>query len=438
MSHDLGRSVLKRSPERQQQSVSPQRLRDALAAYSGEFLVFSDEAGAIVVGAGDGLRMLGYGSHERTGRHIAQHLHPDDLPKVLHVIEQARHDPMFRETIDVRARHADGHLVALEATVMAVPHHPLLGKGAVLRVRSVERDPTDLGAESDSRFLGLAEALPSGILSSDARGSVVYCNGAAQQILDLPADRIHDQGWLDAVAPEDLPDVMEAAGLVIRSGTQQQATFRIQTGLFLRWASVRFVPLGDPDRPTGWIATIDDVTDRRRAESQLAHRATHDPLTELPNRTLLEDRLEQACARLGRGEGPVTVLFLDLDDFKGINDRMGHKAGDEVLREVARRLRAVLRPSDTIARLGGDEFVAVCEGLDGEAVGSVVERITAALTVPMLVSGQQVLVCGSIGAVVATDGEESPTELLARADQAMYREKRRAGDWLASPGDAMG
>jgi diguanylate cyclase (GGDEF)-like protein/PAS domain S-box-containing protein len=272
--------------------------------------------------------------------------------------------------------------------------------------------------------MSLAEALPSGILSADARGWVVYCNHAAEQILNLPTDRIHGRGWVDVVQADDLADVMEAAGLVIRTGVAQQATFRIQTGLFVRWATAKFVPLGAGERRAGWIATLDDITDRRRAESQLAHRATHDALTELPNRTLLEDRLEQACARLSRDHGWVTVLFVDLDDYKEVNDSLGHTAGDHVLCEVGRRLRRVLRPADTVARLGGDEFVAVCEGIGEREAEQIAERIDAALEVPMLVDGEHVRVTASVGSASTCDSQADPAELLVRADQSMYRVKR--------------
>jgi diguanylate cyclase (GGDEF)-like protein/PAS domain S-box-containing protein len=403
-------------------------LQAALLDYSTEFLVFVDSQGEIVTGVGAGLSILGYDAAGQRGRHIAEHLHPDDLPPVLSIIEQARHVPGFREVVRVRARTLDGDWLWFEATVLAISRHPVLGDGAVLRVRHIDEHErrAEASAPDEERFLSLAEALPSGILSADARGWVVYCNHAAQRILDLPRDRIGGQGWFDVVHAEDLADVMDAAGLVVSTGTPQQATFRIQTGLFLRWATARFVPLGDGDQRLGWIATVDDITDRRRAESQLAHRATHDPLTDLPNRALLEDRLDQACARLRRDDGTVTVLFVDLDGFKAINDRLGHPVGDEVLREVARRLRGVLRPADTVARLGGDEFVAVCEGLSPEDAAAVCGRIGDALAVPLLIAGRSVPVQASIGLATTADRHAEANELLARADQAMYRNKRAA------------
>jgi diguanylate cyclase (GGDEF)-like protein/PAS domain S-box-containing protein len=330
--------------------------------------------------------------------------------------------------VRVRAGSLDGSWLWFEATVLAISRHPVLGDGAVLRVRHIDEHErrAEAATPDEERFLSLAEALPSGILSADARGWVLYCNHAAQQILDLPSDRIRGQGWFDVVHAEDLADVMDAAGLVISTGAPQQATFRIQTGLFVRWATARFVPLGDGHERLGWIATIDDITDRRRAESQLAHRATHDPLTDLPNRALLEDRLEQACARLRRDDGTVTVLFVDLDGFKAINDELGHPTGDEVLREVARRLRGVLRPADTVARLGGDEFVAVCEGLTPADADAVALRLHEALKVPMLLGGRSVPVHASIGLATTSDRGAEANELLARADQAMYRHKRAA------------
>lgn len=399
--------------------------QEALLDYATEFLIFVSDTGELVVGVGEAMGSLGFDPIERRGHHIAEHLHPDDLPDVLDLIERARVTPDFRETIHARAGHRDGHWVMYEATVLAVTGHDVLGQGAVIRVREVTApDAVSQRRGDDRRFMSLAEALPSGILSADARGWVVYCNHTAQQILNLPAEKIHGRGWVDVVQAEDLPDVMDAAGLVIRSGVAQQATFRIQTGLFARWATAKFVPLGDDDRRTGWIATLDDITDRRRAESQLAHRATHDPLTELPNRTLLEDRLEQACARLHRDHGWITVLFVDLDDFKRINDTMGHPAGDEVLREVGRRLRGILRPADTVSRLGGDEFVAVCEGIGEPEADRIATRIEDALDVPMLVNGQHVTVTASVGSASTCDPSQAPAEMLVRADQAMYRIKR--------------
>jgi len=400
-------------------------VRAALHEHAREFLLLLTPRGELVASASVLPETLGYRDDERVGHHIAEHLHPDDLPRVFDLIERARATPGFEETLRVRARSNDGEWRHLEATVIDAMHDQRL-RGAVLRVRDITDEverakPAPL--EGADRFLSLAEALPLGILSADARGSVVFCNEAAQQIFNLPADHLMKRGWERAVHAEDRPDVVDAAGSVVRTGMPHQVTFRVETGLFLRWAHAKFVPLGEGLRRSGWIATIDDVTDRRRTESRLAHQATHDPLTGLPNRMLLDDRLHQAAGRLRRDTSSITVLFVDLDRFKVVNDELGHAAGDEVLVEVARRLRGVVRDVDTVARLGGDEFVIICENLPMGDESIVIGRLDQALSVPMLVRGTQVSVGASVGVARTADPEAELDDLVALADQDMYRVK---------------
>jgi diguanylate cyclase (GGDEF)-like protein/PAS domain S-box-containing protein len=338
--------------------------------------------------------------------------------------------------VRARARHKDGRWRILEVTVEEVSADERLG-GAIVRTRDVTRLVAGR-QDPDSTFRSLAEAVPSGILTADPQGWVVFSNAAACQILDLPAESLAGRGWESVVLAEDLPDVVAASRAVLATSSGEQVTFRVQTRAGERWVQARFVPLGadgpasdlaegtapEPVAGAGWIAALDDITERRRMESQLAHRATHDPLTNLPNRTLLEDRLEQACARLRRGGGEqVAVLFCDLDGFKEINDGHGHTVGDEVLVEVARRLRRVVRPADTVARLGGDEFVVVCEATGSAAAEEVAGRIAEALEVPFLVAGQHARVGVSVGIACTADPATPPGELLLLADQAVYREK---------------
>jgi diguanylate cyclase (GGDEF)-like protein len=148
----------------------------------------------------------------------------------------------------------------------------------------------------------------------------------------------------------------------------------------------------------------------------------HDPLTGLPNRALLGDRIQQALARGIRMRGRVTVLFLDVDLFKVVNDSLGHAAGDRLLIELARRLSFVVRPGDTLARFGGDEFVVVCDDVPEDEVGSLVDRVTDALSAPFDFEGRAVTVTASIGIAIASDTTDADT-LLRDADAAMYRAK---------------
>jgi diguanylate cyclase (GGDEF)-like protein len=167
------------------------------------------------------------------------------------------------------------------------------------------------------------------------------------------------------------------------------------------------------------------IRERERMEQQLEHQAFHDPLTNLPNRRLFADRLEHALARALRKEGHMAVLFMDLDNFKVINDSLGHAAGDELLEAVAKRLQSCVRPEDTLSRFGGDEFALLLEDVaDGDVVTEVAKRILQRLRPPFVLRGREVVVTASIGIVLAARGEErSADELLRDADLAMYNAK---------------
>lgn len=191
-----------------------------------------------------------------------------------------------------------------------------------------------------------------------------------------------------------------------------------------RWFVVRIAALSGAE---GALVTHLDVTTTKLAEDELAYRATHDPLTGLPNRDEVLRALRAALARRDRSGGPVALLFLDLDDFKPINDRYGHATGDRVLALVAHRLRRQLRTTDTVGRVGGDEFVAVCEATEAAAL---VARLRSAVSSPIQLGADTVGVGVSIGVAVAPElGSAAPEDvaeaLLTQADQAMYEDKRR-------------
>jgi|GEM_PF-4409334 len=182
--------------------------------------------------------------------------------------------------------------------------------------------------------------------------------------------------------------------------------------------------IGDP-AVNGIVVSMRDVTEMIAWEHDLQHRAFHDPLTGLANRALFEDHLTQAMARLRRDRRPFAVLFLDLDDFKSINDSFGHARGDELLRKVAMRLADVLRPTDTAARLGGDEFGVLVEFLnDGDEAHLVARRILDAFRLPFMLGAQQATVTTSIGVTIC-NGLTDIEQLMRDADAAMYVAKRQ-------------
>jgi diguanylate cyclase (GGDEF)-like protein/PAS domain S-box-containing protein len=172
----------------------------------------------------------------------------------------------------------------------------------------------------------------------------------------------------------------------------------------------------------GRVLCVQDITVRKQLEAQLQRAALHDPLTDLPNRRLLHDRIEHALAVAGRAHIAVAVLFIDLDGFKVINDTHGHDVGDQLLVRCAERLQGCLRDADTLARLGGDEFVVLLEGLtDSRHASSTARRILRSLAQPFKLDRAKVQISASIGIAVGTSG--GPRNLLHAADSAMYKAK---------------
>src|SRR5215208_6889068 len=163
------------------------------------------------------------------------------------------------------------------------------------------------------------------------------------------------------VHPDDLDEVIERVSDVLEGGDVELRARLVRADGAARTTIIRFAHLFTPGVDAGFVGTIEDVTDRLAFEAQLAHQANHDPLTGLPNRTKLADYVAERFVRGGSG---LACLFLDLDNFKVVNDSLGHSAGDELLAEVAGRLRTSVRPGDMVARFGGDEFVVVCEHVD--------------------------------------------------------------------------
>lgn len=198
-------------------------------------------------------------------------------------------------------------------------------------------------------------------------------------------------------------------------------------------------PVRDADGTvTGAVGAAIDISDRKAAEELVRHTALHDPLTDLPNRLLFYDRLEHALARARRTEGQLAVMLLDLDQFKEVNDSLGHSAGDALLREVATRLRGLTRASDTWARLGGDEFALVQEGItDSGAAARMAGRVLAALDCPFLIDEQEIEISASVGfSTYPTDGADAE-QLVRNADMALYRAKSSGRSRYERYGPAM-
>ena len=177
------------------------------------------------------------------------------------------------------------------------------------------------------------------------------------------------------------------------------------------------------DKPAQLVAIM-DVTEKREAEARIAHMAHHDALTGLPNRVLFHERLDEALSRVRRYQDKFAILYLDLDQFKNVNDALGHPVGDKLLVAVAERLRTCLRDCDMVAKFGGDEFAVLQLGLiEAHEVGSFAERIVMLLSEPYDIGGHQVEIGASVGIALAPADGETAEQLLGNADMALYHAK---------------
>jgi diguanylate cyclase (GGDEF)-like protein/PAS domain S-box-containing protein len=282
--------------------------------------------------------------------------------------------------------------------------------------------------ESEEHFCSLVWYSSDIITILEADGTVRYVSPTVERITGDKSEEQIGTNAFDSVHPNDRERALATFAEVLkRPGLHPPLEFRVlhRNGSWRYLEHVANNLLDDP-AVRGVVVTSRDVTERKVLEEQLLHQAFHDPLTGLPNRALFMDRLEHALALAHRRGTRVAVMFIDLDSFKAINDSLGHAAGDRLLRVVAQRLKACVRPEDTAARLGGDEFTILVEGVAG--VGEVVriaERMAEILQLPFALEEQEVFVTASTGIALNSTAQEQPADLLRHADLAMYRAKRR-------------
>jgi diguanylate cyclase (GGDEF)-like protein/PAS domain S-box-containing protein len=292
-------------------------------------------------------------------------------------------------------------------------------------VAAIERS---IGAVFDASGVGMA--------LTDLDGRFLRVNDGFCDLLGYDREALTDgMALADVTHPDDeSPDRADRRATFDEGADGYQVEKRyIHADGGIVWAVANVTVMRDEDGlPQHLLGLVQETTESKRLQADLARRALEDPLTGLANRTLLDDRLRVALARAGRHGSLTGVLFLDLDGFKAINDRHGHHVGDELLKAIADRLRAVLRPADVVARLGGDEFVAICEELAGlEEAHAIASRVEVAIGEPVQTEAGPLVVHASVGLALAEGAREADAdELIRRADEAMYRAKH-AGSYTA-------
>ena len=268
------------------------------------------------------------------------------------------------------------------------------------------------------------------IVASDA--TITYVSPSAERVLGHRAETLTGTRFVELVHPDDAP----ALTTLLAKGLRQPQSGPVSVELRIshsdgRWLNVETLATNLLEDPSvgGFVLNTRDISDRKAFEAELSHRAFHDTLTGLPNRALFSNRAEHALERQGRSDRVVAVLFLDLDDFKAVNDSLGHAAGDKLLCELAGRLTACIRKDDTAARLGGDEFALLLDGLGSEVeAAGAADRVMAALSDGFSIDGREVFTSASLGIAFGgpvMSGARGADELLRNADVAMYTAKER-------------
>ena len=276
---------------------------------------------------------------------------------------------------------------------------------------------------------------PMGIALATPAGLIVDANPALAAMLAYTTEELYGRSMLDLVHPDNRAAAVEAFAELL----EERRMMRHETRLVRADGGVVPVQVtsswvnGTPDGdPPHVVAIVEDITDRKALEAALVHRSLHDPLTGLPNRILFNDRLHHALERGRRERTPTSLLGIDLDGFKQINDQYGHPVGDEVLVAVAERLTSVLRASDTAARVGGDEFSIVCENSGRPDAEALATRLRDRVSEPLrLAGGLRLPLTVSIGIGTAegdVDPERAFEALVREADDAMYVDKARWQD----------
>jgi diguanylate cyclase (GGDEF)-like protein/PAS domain S-box-containing protein len=279
---------------------------------------------------------------------------------------------------------------------------------------------------SEGRFRSLVQNAGDLITIVDAHGTVRFAGPSHTRVLGVDPATATGEAFLDSVHPDDRERMEQAlAELAANPGQHRNLEVRVRHGDG-SWRTLDAIATSLVDDPSvsGIVINARDITERKALEQELAHQAFHDALTGLPNRALFMDRLRHAIERANRSADDLSVLYVDLDQFKFINDSLGHKTGDRLLKAVAEQLRPCIRPGDTVSRIGGDEFTVLLEDADQAEATRVAERIARRFRAPLQVETHELVVTASIGIACKSSLDTQADDLLREADVAMYAAKR--------------
>ena len=372
--------------------------------------------------------VTGFPRNDWLGKHYASIVHPDDLAKTRQAFDstlKGKRSP----NIEIRFLTQSGKFHYGEIT-----NEPLHENNRVIGVLGIGRDITERKHSEEQLKLAASvfENSLEGVVITDANGTILRVNPAFSQVTGYrPAEVIGCNANVLKSGRHDGAFFTRMWNALTEYGKWQGEIWnRRKNGeIYPEWLTISGV-YNDTKEVTHYISVFTDITDKKHSEQRIQQLAHYDPLTNLPNRRLFGDRLEQALVHAHRNGRWIGLLYLDLDRFKAINDSLGHTAGDQLLQDVAKRLQHCVRESDTVARLGGDEFTIILTDFhDGrqamQGVSFVAEKVIHVISEPTELERQEVTVTTSIGAALFPQDGQTANELLQNADTAMYHVKAK-------------
>jgi diguanylate cyclase (GGDEF)-like protein/PAS domain S-box-containing protein/hemerythrin-like metal-binding protein len=425
--------------------VEIERLRSIMEAAPNAILI-ADEAGMMYMVNSQVERLFGYSRAELLGKSVEM-LVPERFRQ-----PHARMRTGFSASPERRFMGAGRDLFGVRKDGVELPLEIGLGPLQTVEGRFVLASIIDISqrkaaeqvlraSEADALRDSMLRSLPASIIAADSDGKIVAINPAAERLLGYspaelvgqPMVLIHNQEEIRRRSIEfskhlgiEIPADFQ---VLVASGSRETADERewtyyrkdgTQIPVHLAITTLR----DSADKVIGFLTVANDISARKQAESAIRHMADHDALTGLPNRTLLADRMRMAMRLATRDQKQVAVLLLDLDQFKQVNDSLGHHVGDELLVAIAKRLQGCVREVDTVARLGGDEFVIVVTDVDDpQRLAPLIEQITQSVSLPLSLEGHELQITPSIGACLFPKDGNDAAILLRKADAAMYRAK---------------
>jgi diguanylate cyclase (GGDEF)-like protein/PAS domain S-box-containing protein len=397
---------------------------DAVVVSCGGIIEYANPAAARLVRAAAPREVL--------GRSMESFVHGEDVARYRERLAYLAAGPGATGFEERRVRRLDGSEVVVEVASVSFLERGRLVMQTVVRDVTEQRRVREALAEREQRFRDVVEASGEYVWETDASWRYTYLSARVEAVLGhMRADLLGrtPREFMPLGESRALDDWFERnaqAGQPFRDLVHRSIT---KSGKVI-WQQVSGTPVRDAGgRITGFRGTGADVTARKQAEERIQYLATRDALTGLPNRALLADRAGQAILAAARSRGMLAVLLIDLDRFKLVNDSMGHRAGDALLRAVAERLQNTLRRDDTLARLGGDEFVLVWDGLKtAQDAALVAQRVQAILQRPFTVEGRALNVTACVGVAIYPEDGRDFSELLKNADTALYDAKEAGRD----------